>query len=157
MKHTMIGIIGAAGSLGNALIMLAAGHLNATAGFLIGQAFVGLFALFLWRSETPLLLTVGYFFIGGYRLCRSMALAYARSIVKVSEVGLAFGLVEFANAMASIVAPLVAGFLYDNDPQQVYTASLASIGVMAVVNFFLLNSAKPPQPAPTAVRTVEGN
>lgn len=150
-----IGIIGAAGSLGNALIMLAAGHLSATAGFLLGQAFVGLFALFLWRSETPLLLTVGYFFIGGYRLCRSMALAYARSIVKVSEVGLAFGLVEFANAAASIVAPLAAGFLYDRNPQQVYTVSLASISVMAVVNFFLFNSAKAPQPAPTAARHVE--
>ncbi len=155
-----IGVIGAVGSLGNALIMLSAGHLNATAGFLLGQVLVGLFALSLWRSETPFLLTAGYFFIGGYRLCRSMALAYARSIVKAGEVGLAFGLVETANALASIVAPLAAGFLYDRNPHTVYVVSIISIGVMVVINFFLLNQGRanhPNVPVSRPLKQMEGD
>ena len=155
-----IGVIGAVGSLGNALIMLSAGHLNATAGFLLGQVLVGLFALSLWRSETPFLLTAGYFFIGGYRLCRSMALAYARSIVKTAEVGLAFGLVETANALASIVAPLAAGFLYDRNPHTVYVVSIISIGVMVVINFFLLNQGRanhPNVPVSRPLKQMEGD
>jgi MFS family permease len=129
-----IGELGAMGSLGNALIMLSLGHLSAPVGMLIGQALVGLFALIMWQSQSLPLFFGGYFFIGGYRLCRTMALAFARSLVKPNEVGFAYGLVETGNAISAIAAPLVAGFLYNRDPQSVYVASLVAIGLMLVVN-----------------------
>jgi MFS family permease len=133
-----IGQLGAVGSLGNALIMLALGHLSAPTGFMAGQALLALFALFMWRGEGTALFFVGYFFIGGYRLSRSMALAFARSLVKVNEIGFAFGLVETGNAISAILAPPVAGFLYTRDPQLVYVAALAASAVMLLVNFILL-------------------
>ncbi len=129
-----IGQLGAAGSLGNALIMLRLGHLSAPVGMIIGQALVGLFALLMWQSKSLPLFFVGYFFIGGYRLSRAMALAFSRTLVKPNEVGFAFGLVETCNAISAIVAPLVAGFLYNRNPPSVYIASLVVILVMLLIN-----------------------
>ena len=116
---------------------------------MVGQALVGLFALFMWRSESLWLLFIGYFFIGGYRLSRSMALAYARSLVKVNETGFAYGLVETGNAVAAIMAPLAAGFLYDRGPQTVYIASLIAVVVMLLVNFARLPRQHQPVPQVT--------
>jgi MFS family permease len=129
-----IGELGAMGSLGNALIMLGLGHLNAPAGMLVGQALVGLFAFSMWQSHSLPLFFGGYFFIGGYRLCRTMALAFARALVKPNEVGFAYGLVETGNAISAIAAPLVAGLLYNRDPRSIYIASLVAIGMMLLVN-----------------------
>jgi MFS family permease len=135
-----IGQLGAAGSLGNAVLLLGLGHLSAPVGFLVGQAFLGLFALFMWQGQglgvTPFF--IGYFFIGGYRLSRSMALAYARSLVKSNEIGFAFGLVETGNAVSAIVAPPLAGYLYTQNPQLVYMVTVAAVVVMIFVNFVLL-------------------
>ncbi len=129
-----IGQLGAVGSLGNALIMLRLGQLSAPVGMIIGQALVGLYALLMWQSRSLPLFFVGYFFIGGYRLCRAMALAFSRALVKPNEVGFAYGLIETGNAISAIAAPLVAGFLYNRNPQSVYVASLAAIGVVLLIN-----------------------
>jgi MFS family permease len=137
-----IGQLGAAGSLGNALIMLLLGHLSAPVGMIAGQALVALFALLMWQSHSLLLFFIGYFFIGGYRLARAMVLAYSRTLVKPNEVGFAFGLVETCNAISAIVAPLVAGFLYSRDPHAIYIASLVAIGIMLLVNLVQLPGQK---------------
>lgn len=143
----VIGQMGAVGSLGNALIMLGLGHLSAPVGLLVGQALVGLFALFMWRSESLLIYYIGYFFVGGYRLCRSMALAYARMLVKPNETGFAFGLVETGNGFAVILAPLAAGLLYNSNPVSVYIASLAAIGLTLLISFISLPRGKMVVPA----------
>lgn len=140
-----IGQLGAMGSLGNALIMLGLGHLSAPAGFLTGQALVGLFALLMWQGESALPFFIGYFLLGGYRLSRSMALAFARSLVKLSEVGFAFGLVETGNAIAVILAPPAAGLLYQRSPQLVYAVSLVLVGVMLLMNLILLPARRSPE------------
>ncbi|HEX9019098.1 MAG TPA: MFS transporter [Anaerolineaceae bacterium] len=129
-----IGWMGATGSLGNAVLMLALGHLNAPLGFVVGQVLVGIFALTMWLSHAPALFFAGYFFIGGYRLSRSMALAFARRLVKPGETGLAFGLVEMGNAISAIAAPLVAGFLYNQNPAWMYVASLGAIAAVIAIN-----------------------
>jgi MFS family permease len=133
-----IGQLGAVGSLGNALLMLGLGHLAAPAGFMIGQILVGLFALLMWRSQSLGLFFLGYFLLGGYRLARSMVLAFARTFVKANEIGFAFGLVETGNAVACILAPLAAGLLYTRDPQSMYIASLVVIVLVLLINFLLL-------------------
>lgn len=145
-----IGTLGAVGSLGNALIMLGLGHLSAPVGLMAGQVLVGLFALLMWQSNSVFLFGLGYFFMGGYRLARSMALASARSLVKPNEVGFAFGLVETGNAVSVIVAPLAAGFLYDQNPQSVYTVSLVLIGLVLCINFFLLPRKSEKKAAPSS-------
>ncbi len=133
-----IGLLGSLGSLGNAVLMLALGFLNAPVGFVVGQALVGLFALLMWQGDRMLWFGLGFFFFGGYRLSRSMALAYTRSIVQASETGFAFGLVETGNAIATILAPPVAGLLYQHDPQSIYIASLVAVGAVLTINLMLL-------------------
>jgi MFS family permease len=137
-----IGLLGAIGSMGNVVILLALGRLSAPLGMLAGQAMVGLFALVLWLGTNPLLLFAGYFFAGGYRLFRSMALAYTRSTVRASETGLAFGLVETGSAISVILAPLAAGFLYQRDPQSIYIAGLAATGAMLLLNALRLHASQ---------------
>jgi predicted MFS family arabinose efflux permease len=92
----------------------------------------------MWQGHGTVPFFIGYFFIGGYRLSRSMALAYARSLVKSSEVGFAFGLVETGNAISAIVAPPLAGYLYTRSPELVYIVTVVAVIVMIVVNLFLL-------------------
>jgi MFS family permease len=133
-----IGLLGSINSLGNAVLMLALGHLSAPVGFLLGQALVSIFALSLWQGNHMAVFAVGYFFFGGYRLARSMALAYARTLVKPEETGFAYGLVETGNAIASIMAPLAAGVLYSANPRYVYIASLILIAIMLITNLILL-------------------
>ncbi len=148
-----IGQLGAMGSLGNALIMLGLGHLSAPAGFLTGQALVGLFALLMWQGESAWPFFVGYFLLGGYRLSRSMALAFARSLVKIGEIGFAFGLVETGNAIAVILAPPVAGLLYQRSPQLIYVVSLALVSLMLLMNLLLLPRK---QPAEKQIDSISG-
>jgi MFS family permease len=155
----IIGQLGAVGSLSNAVIMLGLGGLSAPTGFLVGQMLVGLFAFLMWRGEGLGLFYAGYLFIGGYRLSRSMALAYARSLVKPSETGFAYGLMETGNAIAVILAPPVAGFLYNYNPRFVYAAALAAICLMVLINAFLLPGKRlfgpQPDPNPTPVEQPE--
>lgn len=129
-----IGQTGAIVSLSNALIMLAMGFLNASTGILVGQALVGLFAMMMWQGASPAAFFIGYLFLGGYRLARSMSLAYARSLVHDSETGLAFGLVETGTGISVIIAPLAAGFIYQRSPQMIYITSLAAIAIMFIIN-----------------------
>lgn len=129
-----IGWMGAVGNLGNAVLMLTMGHLSAPAGYLAGQALVAVFALLMWVSNSPVWFFTGYFFVGGYRLSRAMVIALARRLVKPGETGLAFGLMETANSISAITAPLAAGFLYKQNPEYIYLASLAVIGVVIFVN-----------------------
>lgn len=134
----VIGQLGSAGSLGNAVLLLIFGRLNAPVGFLLGQALVGLFALTLWQGNHWIWFAIGYFFLGGYRLSRSMALAYARSLVHPSETGFAYGLVETGNAAAVILAPPAAGWLYQQNPSLVYVVSLTAVGLIITANLLLL-------------------
>lgn len=131
-----IGQMGAIASLGNAAILLLLGHLRAPIGMLVGQALVSLYALLLWQGDSPLAFYSAFLFIGGYRLYRSMALAYTRSTIRAEEAGLAFGLVETVGAMSIILAPLAAGALYSYRPTAVYSVSLGAIVLMLLLNHF---------------------
>lgn len=131
-----IGLMGTLGSLGIVVTSLVFGHLHASRGFMLGQPLVAVFALLIWRGTSLPLLGIGYFFVGGYRLTRSMVLAFARSMIRPDETGLAFGLLETANAAAVILAPPVAGLLYERSPDLMYPAALAMIAGAVAINLF---------------------
>lgn len=132
-----IGTMGTIASIGTAIIMFALGHLRVSTGMLIGQLLLAGFALLLWRGQSTTAYFVGYFFVGGYHLYRAMALAFSRSLVKVEDTGLAYGLVETGNALAVVVAPLAAGFLYNYRPEAVYIASLGALTITVGLNRLL--------------------
>ena len=124
-----IGTTGTLAGIGTAVIMFALGNLRASTGMIVGQLLLCLFSLFMWLGNNTAMIYSGYLFVGGYRLYRSMALAFARPLVKTGDVGLAYGLVETGNALAVILAPLAAGFLYNYEPEAVYTVSLIALTI----------------------------
>jgi predicted MFS family arabinose efflux permease len=122
-----IGLTGAFVGIGGVIVLFALGNIPALAGMLTGQAFMGLFCFILWRGQAAPVFYLGYLFVSGNRLFHTMAAAAVRPLVKTSDVGLAYGLVETGNALAVILAPLVAGFLYHNQPESVFTVSLVTL------------------------------
>jgi MFS family permease len=134
-----IGIMGTIASIGTAIIMFSLGNLRVSTGMLIGQLLLAGFALLMWQGQSAIAYFVGYFFVGGYQLYRSMALAFSRSLVKVGDTGLAYGLVETGNALAVVVAPLAAGFLYNYRPEAVYIASLGALAITVGLNRLLFH------------------
>jgi MFS family permease len=134
-----IGTMGTIASIGTAIIMFSLGNLRVSTGMLIGQLLLGGFALLMWRGQSAIAYFVGYFFVGGYQLYRSMALAFSRSLVKAGDTGLAYGLVETGNALAVVVAPLSAGLLYDYRPEAVYIASLGALAITVGLNRLLFH------------------
>ena len=134
-----IGIMGTIASIGAAIIMFFLGNLSVSTGMFIGQLLLAGFALLMWRGQGAIAYYVGYFFVGGYQLYRSMAMAFSRTLVKVGDTGLAYGLVETGNALAVVVAPLAAGFLYNYRPEAVYIASLGALAITVGLNVLLFH------------------
>jgi MFS family permease len=129
LSFQQIGLTGTFAGAGTAVILFVLGGVSPQVGMVTGQVMIGLFAAILWRGQSAAVFYIGYLFIAGHRLYRSMAAAAARPLVKTSDVGLAFGLLETGNALAVILAPLAAGFLYHSQPESVFTVSLAALAV----------------------------
>jgi predicted MFS family arabinose efflux permease len=125
-----IGLTGTFAGIGGAVILFALGSVPASAGMMASQALLGLFCLFMWRGQNAAVFYIGYLFVGGSPLYRSMAAATIRTLVRTRDIGLAYGLVETGNALAVILAPLAAGFLYHFQPESVYTTSLIALVVI---------------------------
>jgi MFS family permease len=138
MSRSTIGLLCGLGSLGNAIATLVLGNISPYIGLFIGQLWVALFAaLFLW-GENTVWFGVGYFFLGGYRLFRALVLAEARTMVHPNQTGLLFGVIETSNALAIILAPVLAGILYEAQPTLMYKIALIAIPIMMVVNLIFL-------------------
>jgi len=132
----LMGLIGSLGSLGNVAFNLALGQLNVRLGFVLGQVFVGLFALSLWKGTGQPWYMLGYFLLGGFRVARMLAMAQVRVLIHQAQMGLAFGITETGNSAALILAPLLAGYLYDKDPASVYPLSLLLITIGVTISLF---------------------
>lgn len=155
LSLSSIGFIGAIGSLGNAFFSLLFGGLNAPIGFLIGQVLVGGSSFLFWQSSHWALLALGYFCFGGYRLSRSMMLAFISQLIQPDQRGLAYGIVETMNAMSIIFAPTVAGYLYSQAPTLVFSTALGfSIAVFLITSIALLRF-RASKPAPTSISLTE--
>lgn len=138
-SRTTIGILGTLGSLGNAVAMLTLGHLPAVASFLIGQAWVLVFSALFLTGTTPVWFGLGYFFIGGYRLCRSMVIAIARPLINPRQTGLAYGMIETAGSIAIIIAPVLAGLLYRKQPDSMYSTAILLISMVILLNVLIFS------------------
>jgi MFS family permease len=138
LSDSTIGLLGAIGSLGNAFATLILGNIAPFWGMLVGQLWVALFATFFLLGNSPLWFGLGYFFFGGYRLYRSMTLAYARPMANNTQIGLLFGSLETAAAVAVIFAPVLAGLLYNQDPYLVYRVALIGVIAMICINLILM-------------------
>ena len=129
-----MGLIGSLGSLGNVVFNLALGQLNARLGFVLGQICVALFAFSLWKGTGQPWYMLGYFLLGGFRVARTLAMAQVRLLIHQAQMGLAYGISETVNSLALILAPLLAGYLYDKDPASIYPLSLLLIAIGVIIS-----------------------
>jgi len=133
-----IGILGSISGLGIVALNLGLGNLKAHIGYLLGQLAVAIFALILWRGTSFPWFCLGYFLLGGYRFARSLATAQTRYLVHQSRMGLAYGMTETVGSSAIILAPPVAGFLYEINPQLMYIVGFCLIIISILVSVRLI-------------------
>ncbi|MGB8212391.1 MAG: MFS transporter [Anaerolineales bacterium] len=124
-----IGLLGSVNGLGNTLLALLLGLFAARTGFLLAQLSVAAFALLLWKGSGLGWYAVGYFLLGGYRSARYLIFAQIRPLIHPSQMGLAYGVSETVNALAVMLAPLLAGVLYTPQPGRVYWVSAGLIAL----------------------------
>lgn len=136
LSLTETGWIFSAGALGNSLLALAFSRVKPRNGFLAAQVLVALFALLIWKGAGMPIFMLGYFLLGGFRVTRPMAMAQARGFVHTSQMGLTYGTMETVSSIIFIVAPPIAGFIFERDPFLIYPLAMGLIGVSIVVGYF---------------------
>ena len=127
-----IGTLGSFQALGMMLLTLLLGRLgdgHRSRGLLVGQVLVWGSALLLLLTGTFPALALAYLLRGAYQGCRSLTQARATVLGGEAERGLLLGASETTIAVAQIVAPYVAGWLYAGGPAYPFVASLALIPV----------------------------
>lgn len=138
LSLVQIGQLGSLGSLGNAVFNLALGQLAPRLGFLLAQVGVFLFGVFIWQGSGLPWYGAAYFMLGGYRAARALASAQVRSFVETHQLGLAYGIAETLNSLPLVLAPPIAGWLYDLRPTLVYPTALVFIGLTLLLSLRFL-------------------
>lgn len=141
LTKPQIGLLGSIGNIGNALAAIALGGINPAVGLLFGQASVVIYSFILWQTSNFSLFGVAYFILGGYRLARIMITSVIRTFVDDHEVGLGFGVLETACGLSIILAPILAGFLFNIDSSLPYKVSIYLISLLIILTaaFVLIN------------------
>ena len=129
------GIIFTAGALGNSLMAILFSRVNPRRGFLVAQALVILFALFIWKGASLPVFMFGYFLLGGFRAGRPMVMAQARELVHDSQMGVTYGIMETIGSAIFVLTPPLAGILFDYDPKIVYPLSIGLIAVSILISY----------------------
>jgi DHA1 family multidrug resistance protein-like MFS transporter len=115
-----IGQFYAINAIGIVLFNLVLGHFEAKTGFILSQVFMLLYSAILWKTGGEFWLIIAFFLLGGFRSARSMATAMIRSLVNPANMGFAYGIAETMGSVALIAAPLLAGYLYGQNPLNMF-------------------------------------
>jgi DHA1 family tetracycline resistance protein-like MFS transporter len=151
---SQIGLLGSIHALGIVVLNLGLGQLNARLGFILGQGAVALFTLLLWQGTGMFAYAWGYFLLAGFRVLRPLITAQVRDLIHGSQMGLAYGMTETINAVPIIIAPVLAGLLYEVSPMMVYPASFVFILVGILLSYlFAPRRLAPPPPAIVAAES----
>lgn len=129
-----IGGLYALSSVGVVILSLTLGQLPARWGFVLAQLAVGIFTISIWQGTGLFWYSAGLFLLGGFRTARSFALAQVRAMVHDAKMGLAYGLTETVAASAVVLAPLLAGYLYTQNPVWMYVFGAGGIGFSILVS-----------------------
>lgn len=135
LSLSQTGVIFTAGALGNSLMAIFLSRAQPRRGFLLAQMFVILFALCIWKGSSLPVFALGYFLLGGFRASRPMALAQARELVKDSQMGFTYGIIETVASIIFILTPPLAGILFEIDPMIVYPLAILLIAVSILISY----------------------
>jgi MFS family permease len=133
-----VGLLFTIGGVGNSLMAMLFSRVEPRRGFIAAQVLVILFALIIWKTTVPPFFALGYFLLGGYRVSRPMAMAQARDLVHDSQMGVTYGIMETVGAAIIILAPPIAGILYERDPMIVYPVAIGFMATSTVVSYLFL-------------------
>ena len=133
---TETGWIFSAGALGNSVMMITLSRLHPRRGFVLAQFMVILFAALIWQGTGMPIFMLGYFLLGGFRAARPMAMAQTRELVHDSQMGLSYGAMETVSSIIFIIAPPIAGFIFDRDPYVIYPIAIGLITVSIFISYF---------------------
>jgi MFS transporter, DHA1 family, multidrug resistance protein len=136
-----IGSLGSIGSIGAVLLSLILGSINPKFGFILGQILVASFAALLWKGSGFSWYALGYFCLGGFRAGKSMATAHIGSLITPETMGLAYGIAETFGGLALMLAPPLAGLLYNQNPLLVF-----QIAIIAIIGSIISSSIFTRQP-----------
>jgi MFS family permease len=138
LSLSVIGQLGSIGYLGNTVLSLVLGQLEARLGFVLGQLGVAAYAFLLWQGTGFGWFAAGYFLLGGFRTLRGLGVAQVRPFVHESQMGLAYGIAETCGSATVLLAPPIAGYLYSMDPALTYPVGLVLIAVGVVLTFMFV-------------------
>jgi hypothetical protein len=79
---------------------------------------------------------LAYFLLGGFRAARPMAMAQARELVHSSQMGISYGTMETVSAIIFIIAPPIAGFIFERDPFIIYPLAIGLIVISIFISYF---------------------
>jgi len=135
-----IGQLYSINALGVIVFNLLLGQMEHRLGYLLGQAAVGVFALVIWQQSGMAWYMLAYFFLGGYRTARSLAIAQVQTLVHPANMGLAYGVSESITGTANILVPILAGLIYARNPDTIFPVSLVLICISILANAVYLYS-----------------
>lgn len=131
--------------LGIVFFNLVIGQMEARTGFILSQLIMVIYTTIIWKFTGQVWFSIAYFLLGSFRSARAMASAMVRSFVHTTNMGLAYGVTETMGAIASIIAPILAGYLYEQNPISMFSVSTGLIMVSVIISFliiYMLNKTK---------------
>lgn len=127
-----IGRLYAISSIGVVIFNIFIGNLQIHTGFIFSQMMMAVMSVILWKYSGPFWFASAFFLLGSFKPTRSMASALIRTLVKSSNMGLAFGFAETVSAAATILSPIFAGYLYVINPLSIFYSSTLLITVSII-------------------------
>lgn len=134
MNLKEIGILLSLRGLGVVFLNLFFGQFNYIYGFIFAHFGMLAFSFLLLNGQDMKMFAPAYFLLGSFQTARVMINAQVRNLVNVQNMGVAYGFVETAIAIAVILAPLLAGAIYTINPLWVYWISVLAITIILVIN-----------------------
>lgn len=132
-----IGLLGSANAFGLVLFSVVLGRRHPRWGWILGQVLTLASALVLWLGVAVPLYFLGYFLRGGFGTAKGLATSQIGRVVDNHELGVAYAVTETASAGAIILAPILAGFLYERRPALpfIVSAGLIALAILFTIRF----------------------
>lgn len=125
----VVGMFGSVNSVGILALSVAFGHRAPRRGFLLAQLLMAVsLGLLLFTSGVGWA-GLAYFLRAAWILGRDLLIAQIARVVAPGELGLAIGLGETVLELAVVLAPLAAGWLFDQQPELPLIAGLVLLGL----------------------------
>jgi DHA1 family multidrug resistance protein-like MFS transporter len=141
MDLSAIGFMGSAHALGATALGVGLGRISeGIAGFIVGQALVGVSLLLLLNTQAIPLLFVSFFLRGAYNAVKALVLGLAGKVVGETSAGLAYGMLNAAVGSSMVFGPYVAAWLYTVRTDLPFLVSAGMIAVMIFVSAAVLRA-----------------